>query len=267
MEILPGSIYHHHFKDRNGDKYKPERILMVSASGIPIPYRIIALMQERNRIFGYPLEHLAAVISTTGFRCTCCGACCTRAVNGHIFLLDHDVAEVKKIDPGAFRPAPDPEFCDQNGTLYVSGYALRMKNDAQGSCWFLENKKCRIYEQRFSVCRIYPHLLRRNADETGIVSWQLFAMTGGHGQYRQNIPENECLALAREVKEYENAFLTHQISFLETIHEYFSVHNLRHDQEMYDHQMGRYSQGEPVSVMVYHAGELEEQRITKYDIS
>ena len=36
---------------------------------------------------------------------------------------------VKTIDPDAYEPAPDPEFCDQNGMLYVSGYALRMKND------------------------------------------------------------------------------------------------------------------------------------------
>ena len=132
---------------------------MVAASDIQIPYRIIALIHERNRLFAYPLEQMASDIWSARFRCTCCGECCTRAINNHIFLLDHDVTEVRKIDPDAYEPAPDPEFCDQNGMLYVSGYALRMKDDTNGSCWFLEDGKCRIYDQRFSGCRIYPHML------------------------------------------------------------------------------------------------------------
>jgi len=236
---------------------------MGTSSPFPIPYRIIALMQERNRLFAYPLERLAGEIKAAGFRCTRCGTCCTRTVNGHIFLLDHDVTEVRKIDPAAFEPAPDPEFCDQNGTLYVSGYALRMKNDKEGSCWFLENGRCRIYDRRFSVCRIYPHMLRRNMDWAGKVTWQQFARLNDHGRYGQDISDDECLALAREIKEYENASLTHQISFLETIHEYFTVHNLQHDQKMHDIRKQRVLQGGPVSVLVYHAGELEERMITK----
>jgi len=236
---------------------------MGTSSLFPIPYRIIALMQERNRLFAYPLDLLAGEIKATGFRCTRCGTCCTRSVNGHIFLLDYDVAEVKKIDPAAFEPAPDPEFCDQNGTLYISGYALRMKNDNLGSCWFLENSRCRIYDRRFSVCRIYPHMLRRNADADGQVTWGQFSRHNEHGQYNWDIPDDECLALAREIKEYENAFLTQQISFLETVHEYFAVHKLRHDQEMFGCRMQGVLRGEPVKVMVYHAGELEERMITK----
>ena len=230
---------------------------------IPVPYRIIALMQERNRLFAFPLEHLADEIRAAGFRCTHCGTCCTRTMNGHIFLLDHDVAEVKKIDFAAFEPAPDPEFCDQNGTLYVSGYALRMKNDKHGSCWFLENGKCRIYQRRFSGCRIYPHMLRRSADTPGQVTWRQFARRNEHGRYDLNLSDEECLATAREIKEYENAFLTHQISFLETIYEFFVMHELLHDQEIYNHQMRKFLQGKPVNVMVYHAGELEEHRIIK----
>lgn len=236
---------------------------MSSPLDVPIPYRIIALMHERNRLFSYPLEFLAGEIKKAGFQCTSCGTCCTRSTNGHIFLLDHDVIEVKKIDPVAFEPAPDPEFCDRNGMLYVSGYALRMKNDTPGSCWFLVKGKCRIYERRFSGCRIYPHMLRRNSDEAGVVKWLLFAKMNEHGRYNQEIPEDDCLALAREIKEYENAFLTHQISFLEKIHEYFTIDNLWHDQEMYSRQMWNFSRGEPVNIMVYHAGELEEHRIIK----
>ena len=38
---------------------------------IPIPYRIVALIQERNRLFAYPLEQMAGDIWSARFRCTC----------------------------------------------------------------------------------------------------------------------------------------------------------------------------------------------------
>ncbi|WP_321505026.1 YkgJ family cysteine cluster protein [uncultured Methanoregula sp.] len=236
---------------------------MNPAPDVSIPYRIVALMQERNRLFAYPLEQIASDIWSARFRCSCCGACCTRSVNNHIFLLDHDVAELKTIDPGAYVPAPDPEFCDQNGMFYVSGYALRMKDDAAGSCWFLENGKCSIYDSRFSGCRIYPHMLRRSAGVSGNVTWRQFARKGSHGQFDPSLSYDECLAIAREIKEYENAYLTHQISFLETIHEYFILCNLRHDPAVYQKHMRGYGQGRPIEIKVFHAGELEEYRVAK----
>jgi hypothetical protein len=228
---------------------------------IPLRCRIIALRQEQNRLFAYPLEHLAEEIRTTGFRCTCCGSCCTRATNSHIFLLDHDVAEIKKIDPAAYEPAPGPEFCDQNGVLYVSGYALRMNDDNAGSCWFLENGRCRIYEQRFSICRIYPHMLRHSINPTGSITWQQFARKNEHGGYDAALSHEVCLRLAREIKEFENASITQQISFLETIHEYFTVHKLWHDPEMHNKRTQQIRQGIPVDIKVFHSGELEACRI------
>jgi Fe-S-cluster containining protein len=234
---------------------------MNTARDIPIPYRIVALIQERNRLFEYPLERVAGDIWSAKFRCTMCGACCTEAINNHIFLLDHDVERVQAINPDAYKPAPDPEFCDQNGILYVSGYALRMKNDTTGSCWFLKDGKCRIYEQRFSGCRIYPHMLRRSAGIPGNITWRQFAHKGSHGRYDPKFPYEECLTIAREVKEYENAFLTQQIAFLETIHEYFTVHSLRYDPDMHKQNLQRLAHGRPVDIKVFHAGELEEYRI------
>lgn len=229
---------------------------------VPIPYRIVALLQERNRLFAYPLDQMASDIWAARFRCTCCGACCTRAINNHIFLLDRDVAELKRIDPNAFEPAPDPEFCDQYGTLYVSGYALRMKNDKAGSCWFLADGKCRIYEQRFSGCRIYPHMLRRSAGVPGTITWRQFARRGSHGQYDPSLTFEECYTIAQGVKEYENAYLTHHITFLETIHENFTVHDLHHDPAAYKDQVQRYNQGLPVNIRVFDAGELVEYAVT-----
>lgn len=222
-------------------------------------------MHERNRLFAFPLERLAIEIQGTRFRCTSCGKCCTRAVNQHIFLLDHDVTELKKIDPAACVPAPDPEFCDQNGMLYVSGYALRMKNDTSESCWFLENGKCGIYDRRFSGCRIYPHMLRRSAGAMGEVTWHKFARPDDHGQSDPTPSLEDCLALAREIMEYENAVFTQQISFLETVHEYFTLCNLRHDPVVYENRMQDLRQGRPIDIKVFDAGELKEYRIARTD--
>src|SRR5208337_3169373 len=231
---------------------------MARPPDVPIPGRIVALMQERNRLFAYPLEAVAEEIRKVGFVCSRCGTCCTRAVNRHIFLLDKDVDKVISLDPDAFEPAPDPEFCDRNGTLYVSGYALRMNDDTGGSCWFLHNGRCRIYEQRFPICRIYPHMLRRGADRAGKMGWCTFSRMHEHGRYDENISHDECLSLAREIKEYENDFLNQQISFLETIHEYFSVHGLRHDPEVYNQSIQQFRLGRPTGFKVFHDGELEE---------
>jgi Fe-S-cluster containining protein len=230
----------------------------VNSTHVPIPFRIIALELERNRLFEYPLEHLAGVIQQIGFQCNLCGNCCIRARNEHVFLLERDVAGIHPIDPGAIEPAPAPEFCDQAGTFYVSGYTLRTKGDATGSCWFLENGRCRIYDQRASVCRIYPYMLHREPDETGAVKWRYIAGSGHHGAYHREMAVGESLALAREVKEYENAILTREISFLEFMQEYFTKYRLRHVQNVYHEKMRCFSRGEPIIVMVYHDGHLEE---------
>jgi len=236
--------------------------LVITISLVPIPLRIAALTQERNSLFGYPTERLADVIKDVGFRCTNCTKCCTRAFNGHVFLLDRDVTAVREIDPAALEPAPDPEFCDQNGMFYVSGYALRAKADDVGSCWFLENGRCRIYDRRFAICRIYPYMLHREPGEDGKVDWRQIAGLDKHGEYGAVIPAAGCLAIARETKEYENAFLTQEIGFLECINEHFTRHQLRHVQKVYDDRMRAFARGTPITVMVYYDGQLEKHRIT-----
>jgi len=236
---------------------------VITVSLIPVPLRIAALIQERNRLLEYPLECLAAIIQEIGFRCTSCARCCTRAFNGHVFLLDRDVTSVRKFDPAAIEPAPAPEFCDQNGIFYVSGYALRTRDDDSGSCWFLENGRCRIYDRRFAICRIYPYMLHREPDEHGDVDWRQFSGLEQHGEYDAVISDNESLDLARETKEYENAFLTQEIQFLEFIQDYFSRHGLRHVQKVYDDQIRRFNRGDEITVMVYYDGLFEPHQIRK----
>jgi Fe-S-cluster containining protein len=223
--------------------------------------RIAALTQERNRLFEFPTKKLAECIKEIGFRCTSCAKCCTRVFNGHVFLLDRDVTTLKAIDPAALEPAPAPEFCDQNGIFYVSGYALRTQDDAAGSCWFLKNGMCRIYDRRFTICRIYPYMLHREPDESGKIDWRQFSGLDQHGEYDMIISDDESLDLARETKEYENAFLTQEIRFLEFMQEYFNSHRLRHVQKVYDDQLRRYNREEEIIVMVYYDGVLEQHLI------
>lgn len=236
---------------------------MIAISLIPIPFRITALTQERNSLYGYPLERLAGIIRDVGFRCTRCAKCCTRAFNGHVFLLDRDVTAVKMIEPDALEPAPEPEFCDQNGTFYVSGYALKARNDEPRSCWFLENGRCRIYEKRFSICRIYPYMLHREPDEEGVVDWRQISGIDQHGEYNAEITEDESLAIARETKEFENAFFSQEITFLECIQEHFSRHRLRHVQKVYDDRMRAFKKGVPIRMMAFYDGQFEEHLIRK----
>lgn len=223
--------------------------------------RIAALTQERNRLFEFPINKLAECIKEIGFRCTSCAKCCTRVFNGHVFLLDRDVTALKAIDPAALEPAPAPEFCDQNGIFYVSGYALRTQDDDAGSCWFLKDGMCRIYDRRFAICRIYPYMLHREPDESGKIDWRQFSGLDQHGEYDMIISDDESLDLARETKEYENAFLTQEISFLEFMQEYFNSHRLRHVQKVYDDQLRRFNRGEEIIVMVYYDGVLEQHGI------
>ncbi len=234
---------------------------MIPVSLTPIPLRIAALTQERNSLFEYPVERLAGIIKATGFRCTLCAKCCTRAFNGHVFLLDRDVTAIKAFDPSALEPAPAPEFCDQNGIFYVSGYALRARDDDTGSCWFLDNGRCRIYDRRFTICRIYPYMLHREPDEHGYVDWRQFSGLDQHGEYDAVISDDESLDLARETKEYENAFLTQEIQFLEFMQDYFSRHRLRHVQKIYDDNIRRFNHGDEITVKVFYDGRLEQHRV------
>ena len=122
-------------------------------------------------------------------------------------------------------------------------YALKVKNDAEGSCWFLENGRCRIYDRRFAICRIYPYMLHREPDEAGKVDWRQISGLDRHGEYDAEITDEECLLIARETMEYEHAFLAHQIAFLECLHDWFTCYRLRHVQKIYDDRMRQYQEG------------------------
>ena len=96
---------------------------------------------------------------------------------------------------------------------------------------------------RFAICRIYPYMLHREPDAQGKVDWRQISGLDKHGEYGAAIPDDECIALARETMEYEHAFLDHQIGFLECMQEWFTRHRLRHVQKIYDERMRQYRKG------------------------
>jgi len=234
---------------------------VIPVSLIPIPARIAAAERELSDLLSYPQEHLVSIIRQVGFECNLCSRCCTRAFNGHVFLLDHDVARARQIDPGSVEPAPHPEFCDQNGTFYVSGYALRAKDDECGSCYFLDNNRCRIYDRRFSICRIYPYMLHREPDGRGNVDWRQIAGLNEHGEYNSEIPEALCQEIAAETREYEIASIRHEISYLMYIRDFFSDNQLRHVQKIYDDRMRASARGDEIRIMAFYDGRLEDNRV------
>ncbi len=234
---------------------------MVPVSLIPISSRIHAAERELSDLLAYPQDRLVSIIREVGFRCDLCGRCCTRSFNGHVFLLDSDTARAREIDPESVEPAPYPEFCDQNGTFYVSGYAVRAKGDDCGSCFFLEQGRCRIYDRRFSICRVYPYMLHREPDERGTVDWRQIAGLNEHGEYHTKLSEDFCRRAAEETLEYEIACIRHEIAFLEYIQEYFSGNQLRHVQKIYDDRIRAFARGEEIRIMVFFNGLLEEHRI------
>lgn len=221
---------------------------------------ILMLRQDEAALLAYPKETLNGIIRDVGFACDGCGRCCTASCNGHVFLLEDDLPYLLKHHPEALIPAPDFEYGDSDGTLYVSGYALRVHED--GRCIFLdESNRCEIYQDRFSICRIYPYMLHREPDEDGLVDWRQIAGVGEHGEYHGGIDEEEAGRIADAVLSYELAFIRQQIGFWEAISRYFEDQNLRHVRKAYDLALRRFTKGEQVRVMVYVGGSFEEHSV------
>jgi hypothetical protein len=222
---------------------------------------IAALKAERDSLIQFPEEEFIEIIREVGFSCDCCGRCCTHEFNGHVFLLEEDTDRVRRFAPDALIPAPDFDACDQQGRFYVSGYALRTKPD--GSCIFLSGGRCSIYDQRFAICRIYPYMLHREADETGAVDWRQISGLNEHGCYNTPIDAEECARIARETRAYEAAFLDQAVRFRRALRDLFAAEGLRYVRRTYDLLMRDFRKGAEVEVRVFHRGHFEPHRVTR----
>jgi Fe-S-cluster containining protein len=230
-----------------------------------IPQKIEQLSGELEELSEFPEEELAGIIGEVGFSCTCCGRCCTTEFNGHVFLLDDDVAQCLRIDPDALVPAPAFELCDQHGNFYVSGYALRCREN--GDCIFLEDNRCRIYAHRFRICRVYPYMLHREWGEDGRHDWRQIAGLNEHGEYHTRLSGEECRRIAEETITYEKDFLQKEIAFYTFCLAYFKQHNLRPVRKVYDQRMREFLGGEEVTVYVFDRGALKKHRVRRKDIA
>ena len=223
--------------------------------------QIDALEQERENLLLFPEEEFIDTIRDVGFSCDCCGRCCTREFNGHVFLLEEDIDRVRSFCPDAIIPAPDYDACDQEGRFYVSGYALRTGPD--GSCVFLEGGRCSIYDRRFSICRVYPYMLHREADETGAIDWRQIGGLNEHGCYNNPIDDAECARIAQETRAYEAAFLDQEIRFRRALRGLFAREGLRYVRRTYDLLMRDFRKGAEVEVRVFHRGRFLPHRVTR----
>ncbi len=246
----------------------------ISVKNDLIETRLADAREELAGLKDFPDPEFVGTIKELGFKCELCARCCTKEFNDHVFLLDSDLAIIRSIDPDAITPAPNPEFCDQKGRFYVSGYALKTNSD--GSCIFLnstfeectkesaefpiilENKRCKIYENRPLICRVYPHMLHREADESGKVDWRQISGLNEHGSYHSELEDLECKAIAQETRAYEEAYLRQMIDFLEAVQAHFKNNGLKHVQRMYDRKMREFLKGEcELEVSVYSGAGFE----------
>ncbi|MEJ2281485.1 MAG: YkgJ family cysteine cluster protein [Candidatus Bathyarchaeota archaeon] len=85
------------------------------------------------------------------FECSHCGKCCgdTEEKIRHILLLKSDIDRISKETLLNYT-----EFAEKStGT---EPYIYELKKTKSGSCFFLKNNLCIIYEIRPLICRFYP---------------------------------------------------------------------------------------------------------------
>ncbi len=222
--------------------------------------RIEGLEKEYREVGEYPEELFCEIIRDVGFECNFCAKCCTKDFNGHVFLLDSETDRIREIDPGALLPAPGFDYCDQHGNFYVAGYCIKTRDN--GECCFLKDRRCTIYENRPKICRIYPFMIHKEPDDRGKVDWRIISGLNEHGCYHSECSESDCRRIYLETREYEMAFLDHQIRFLRYIKDYFEKNSLRHVRKIYDDKMREVNKGKKISVFVY-----EHDRFSRNEIS
>ncbi|MCL2549864.1 MAG: YkgJ family cysteine cluster protein [Methanimicrococcus sp.] len=218
---------------------------------------------EEKALAAYPKEHFIEVIRDVGFECDLCGKCCTRSFNGHVSLLKEDVVRIIEIAPDAVCPSPHFDFCDQEGRFYVFGYSLKIKDDAGGSCCFLENGRCAIYEKRPQICRIYPYMIHRETDGRGQYDWREISGLNDHGLYGAEMTEEVAGEIFEDVKKYETDFISQEKEFLKAVSAYFEKNKLKHIQKIHDKRRRDFENGEEITVFVYHDGAFSEHKARK----
>lgn len=220
------------------------------------------LQKDILDIAAFPEHEFTEIIREVGFECDFCGKCCTSEFNDHVFLLDEDASRIiDNVGRDCLRPAPYYDFCDNLGRFYVMGYAL--KNNQEGNCIFYTGSRCKHYEIRPSVCRIYPYMLHREEDEQGNVGFRQVSGLSEHGTYHNEIDNAACHDIFEDVKKYETAFLDQKIRFMDLIKNHFKKQNLTHKRQLYDKRMRDFEKGEEIEVYVFYNGKFDKNIVSK----
>lgn len=103
-------------------------------------------------------ERVKQQVLEAGFSCLLCGACCSGPDNE--VMVSPPEIEMLAEATGMSRDEiaePYPEWMQQGGCTFTFGWVLRRGED--GNCIFLENNRCRVYQNRPHICRTYPFML------------------------------------------------------------------------------------------------------------
>lgn len=84
------------------------------------------------------------------FACSGCGACCRWT--GSVLLTDADIPVLAERLGLA-----EQDFIDQHTRLAPNRQQLALLDQADGSCAFLTDDRCAIYEARPEQCRSFPY--------------------------------------------------------------------------------------------------------------
>ena len=110
---------------------------------------------------------------------------------------------------------------------------------------------------RPAICRLYPYMLHREADENGNIEWRQISGLSEHGNYHTEIDDNGCERIADAIKKYETEYLKQKIRFLRKVQKHFKTNGLKHVQRIYDRQMRKFLKGGEIEVFVFFEGEFE----------
>lgn len=89
----------------------------------------------------------------TGFVCTGCGDCCRWP--GHVLLMDADITRL-----ASTLGLDEPAFIARHARLASNRVQLSLIEASDGSCEFLRDGRCTVYDARPQQCRDFPHLWR-----------------------------------------------------------------------------------------------------------
>ncbi len=221
---------------------------------------IATIEKEMRCIESFPEKEYIEIISEVGFECDFCGKCCTSEFNDHVFLLDQDAERViEKLGKEFLRPAPYFDLCDNIGKFYVMGYALKTKQN--GDCIFYSDGRCKHYELRPLICRIYPYMLHREPDDEGNIEFRQISGLNMHGLYNSDISEKECREILKSVKNYELGFLSQKLRFFRKCTEYFKKNHLSYSRHMYDKTMRECKKGKTIEVCVFYRNDFAKEAV------